>query len=510
MGFYRFGFYLLLCSHQLLADTYWSHMPGFGSVQLTELNSDQHTVLSKHLDLSGADTKQWLDKLPDLLDPLSCSIVELQSQSLPAYMDASYRLVSYAGVLKWASDDQSKDTVWWLPWLLLPSLQQNSVNLADVSQQMQQPLLISDQQGGSIIVSGSIPGYFALQLNTVQRPEQLWSASSVDPDFEDLAGALAQPQVLLMSEPETGTSVLLPDTAAGEQKILMYKVDLLTGAIQARLKNERKISDLSGAFVLYDHNLDSVTDTLLFSTKAGQVWRAQIENNQFYDLQLIADLSGLEISDIQYIQALYAAVPIGGSGSDFHSRRSQWLVLLSTLQQQKSLFIVLKHQGAAPPLASDLVDRTLPAAPGLALFTDQDWLQIQQKNGWYSRLPGRLAHMPVVAAGVIYLRLINSDPAKWCTLEDESSALLALHLHHASSVYPRQLLPVDKAAGTLAVKANTEGGFALIEQNNQRVLIEHLLEISPECLHCTKTMQQSSFPRWQLMGTYHSEEGAYE
>ncbi len=38
MGVYKFGLILLLCSHQLFASSYWSHVPGFGSVQLTELD----------------------------------------------------------------------------------------------------------------------------------------------------------------------------------------------------------------------------------------------------------------------------------------------------------------------------------------------------------------------------------------------------------------------------------------------------------------------------------------
>lgn len=514
MGFYKFGLYLLFCSHQLLADSYWSHMPGVGSVQLTALNPEQQLVFSQHMGLSAADAKLWLNNLPKMLEPLSCSTLNAKSQSIPAFIDASYKLVSYAGLLKWASDDSNKSAVWWLPWSLLPLLFQQGLTLPDTNGHAHQPMLLSGQQleqnGKFIIISGSNSGYFALQLNIIDQPVQLWSVSSEDADFAHLANAQAQPLLLTVPKSNAAASLLLPDTAAGEQNTLIYKVDLLTGVIRARLNNEQKISDLSGALAIYDHNMDSVQDTVVFSTKAGQVWQVQIENDQFYNLKQIADLSGLEISDIQFIRTLYAAVPVGGSGSDFHSRRSQWLVLLSALKQRESVFVVLKHQNGSPAAATDLVDRTLASASGLAVLTEQNWQHIQQQRGWYSRIPGRLTQVPIVAAGVVYLTLLHSDAEPWCSEDSTSLALLALHLYHASSVYRQPILALEKTTGALAVKANAEGGFALIEKNNQQVLIDNLLEISPDCAHCSKTMQQHSFPRWQLMGTYHREEGAYE
>ncbi|MBU0913614.1 MAG: hypothetical protein KKF22_13855 [Gammaproteobacteria bacterium] len=520
MELYRLWLCLLLCSHQLFADSYWSHIPGVGSVQLTDLRSEQHNLLAQHLNLDLTQAKQWLDELPALLDDLSCSTLDIQSQQVPAYIDASYQVISYAGVLKLHADDKSKKTIWWLPWTLIPLLSQLNAQLADLSMQMHQPLLITEpergQKGQFIIVSGSSnssPQYFALALDHLDQPELLWSVNSASTGFEDLAGTMAQP--LLMREQKTkpelpALSLLLPNTGVAEQKTLVYKVDAMTGVVQARLKAEQNISELSGAMALYDQNRDSTLDSLLFCTKTGQIWQVQIENNQFYDVKAIADLSGLNFSDIQFIRALYVAVPVGGSGSDFHSRRSQWLVLLSALQQHHSVFVALKHQNEQRPVSSDLVNRTLPQAPELAFLTDQDLQQIQQKNGWYSQLTGRLTHMPVVAAGVVYLTLLAQDTGQVCLIEHASSALMALHLHHASSVYRQPIFPLEKAIGALSVKASTEGGFALIEQNNQQVLIENMLEISPDCTHCSKTIQQGSFPRWQLMGTYHSEEGSYE
>lgn len=520
MEFYRLGLCLLLCSHQLFAETHWSHIPEVGSVQLTELTSEQHDLLAQHLKLSAEETTQWLSDLPDLLDALSCSTVDLQAQALPAYIDASYKLVSYAGVLKLYADDKAKKTIWWLPWGLLPVLSELKAQLTGLERQMHQPLLITEQQLGTkgqlLIVSGSSnssPLYFALEISSLEQVEFLWSVSSATAGFEDLAGTMAQPLLLQQATNKpalSALSLLLPNTAATEQRTLVYKVDLSTGTVQARLTTDQNVSMLSGAMTLYDHNRDSSADSLLFSTKADQIWLAHMENNQFYDVKAIADLSGLNLNDIQFIRTLYAAVPIGGSGSDFHSRRSQWLVLLGALQQQNSVFVVLKQQDGQLSNSSDLVDRTLPQSPDLAVLTPQNWQNIQQKNGWYNQLAGRLTHTPVVAAGVVYLTLLQQSAEHLCSLEHSSSALMALHLHHASSVYRDQILPLDVATGALKVKANTQGGFALIEQNRQQVLIENMLEISPDCTHCSKTIQQGSFPRWQLMGTYHSEEGAYE
>lgn len=518
MGFYKFGLCLLLCSHQLFASSYWSHLPGFGSVQLTELDPQQHRMLSVHLKLSAADTKEWLSRLPELLDTLSCSTVDVQSQSLPAYIDAGYRVVSYAGVLKFHTDDKDKSTVWWLPWSQLPSLSGLQIELTEPAVQIHQPLLLTEQElkrdGQFIIVSGSSNlTYFALELNTMHLPELLWSISSVDAGFEALAGAMAQP--VLLTEQSSGfekatLSLLLPNTAATDQRSLVYKVEALTGRLQSRLVAQQKMTELSGAVTLYDQNRDSVPETLLFSTKSGQLWQTQIDGNLFYNMQLIADLSGLELSDVQFIRTLYAAVPVGGSASDFHSRRSQWLVLLSALQHDQSVFVVLKHQAGSILQASDLVSRTVPDAPALAVLTDQEWQQIQQKNGWYSPLAGRLSHAPVVVAGVVYMRALNPASEQFCSMENATSVLLALHLHHASVIYRPKVFPAEKATGMLAVKANAEGGFALIDQHHQQILIENIVEISPDCTHCSSTMKQSSFPRWQLMGTYHSEEGAYE
>ncbi|MBU1618978.1 MAG: hypothetical protein KJ556_12400 [Gammaproteobacteria bacterium] len=520
MGFIRFGLWLLLFSHPLSADSYWSHVPGFGSVQLTELNQEQHTALASHLKLSQEDATLWLDHLPAQLDALSCSTLDAQSQPLPAYVDAGYQVVSYAGVLRFKTDDQTKDTLWWLPWPLLPSLSQIRAELEDVALQVHQPLLLTEQDlkqnDQFILISGSSdqnPSYFALKLNPLHLPELLWSATTAVAGFEELTGAMAQPVLLaeqVQGPGESSLSLLLPNTGATEQKTLFYKVEALTGKVRGRLGAGQKVSDLSGALTVYDQNRDSISDSVVFSTKAGQVWQVQMENHHFYDMQPIADLSSLDFSDIQFVRTLYAAVPVGGSGSDFHSRRSQWLVLLGALRQQQSVLVLLKLQKGSSATSADLVDRTLPAAPGLAVLTDQDWQQIQQKNGWYSHIAGRLTQPPVVAAGVVYLSLSQQDPTQICSIDQASSALMALHLHHASSVYRQPLLPLEKTVGALVVKTNAQGGFSLIDQSQQQVLIDNLLEISPDCSHCSKPLQQVSFPRWQLMGTYHSEEGAYE
>ena len=108
------------------------------------------------------------------------------------------------------------------------------------------------------------------------------------------------------------------------------------------------------------------------------------------------------------------------------------------------------------------------------------------------------------------MRALNPASEQFCSMENATSVLLALHLHHASVLFRPKVFPAEKATGMLAVKANAEGGFALIDQHHQQILIENIVEISPDCTHCSSTMKQSSFPRWQLMGTYHSEEGAYE
>ncbi len=294
MEFYRLGLCLLLCSHQLFAQTHWSHIPEVGSVQLTELNPEQHDLLAQHLKLSAEETTEWLTGLPELLDALSCSTLDVQAQVLPASIDASYKLVSYAGVLKLYADDKSKKTIWWLPWDLLPALSQLKAQLTDLDRQTHQPLLITEQQladkGQLIIVSGSSnssPLYFALALRSLEQFELLWSASSATLGFEDLAGAMAQPLLVQQATNKPALpalSLLLPNTAATGQRTLVYKVDVLTAAIQARLSTDQNISELSGAMTLYDHNRDSSADSLIFSTKAGQIWQAQIENNQFYDV----------------------------------------------------------------------------------------------------------------------------------------------------------------------------------------------------------------------------------
>ncbi len=518
MELYRLALCILLCSHQLFADSVWSHIPGVGVVQLSELNTEQHSALAQHLKLTSIETDQWLAELSERLDSLSCSTLEQQSQPLPDYIAPGYKVISYAGLLKWYSEDKDKKTHWWLPWLMMPSLSQLHTQLADLSVQLHQPLLLTElqleQKGEFFLISGSSsPTYFALRLKTTEQPELLWSVSPSDAAFKDLAGAMAQP--LLMQETSsqplaTSLALLLPNTGESEQKTLLYKVDLWTGAVHARLINDQNVSGLSGALALYDQNRDSHPETLLLCSKAGQIWQAQIENNQFYDLRSVADFSGLKFTDVQFIRTLYAAVPVAGSGSDFHSRRSQWLLLLSALQQQESVVIVLKLQSEQNTTSSDLVNRTLPELPKQAVFTEHDWQQIQQTQGWYSQLDGRLTQVPIVAAGVLYLPLLRLSNEKQCDLEQAFAQLMALHLHHASSVYRHPVLSLEKTAGALAVKANAQGGFALIEKNNQQVLIENMLEISPDCLHCSKTMQQDSFPRWQLMGTYQNEDGAYE
>lgn len=515
MGCYRLGFCLLLCIPCVWANQYWTHVPSAGSVQLTELSAEQHSVLAQHLKLGPQETTAWLNALPALLDNLSCSTLDAQSQPLPSYIDPSYKLISYAGALKFFADDPTSQRVWWLPWNLLPVLSELNTQLNHQAVQIHQPLLINEQQLGIknqlMIVSGSSgvsPNYFALQLTSLNDLRQLWSAGVTEPGFSDLAGASAQPLLLRQSRepaiPEL--SLFLPNTAGAADKTLIYKTNLMTGQLQARLTAKLAISNIAGAMALYDQNRDSVPESLLFSTKTGQIWQAQFAANQFYQVQLVADLSALNLSDIQSISALYAAVPIAGSGSDFHSRRSQWLILVGALQQQKAVLTLVKKSAGTVVYASDLLDRGL--ANTAALVTPQDWQRIQQKSGWFSLFNGRLNQSPIVAAGVIYLSVLQPNTEQSCS--QSQASLLALHLHHASPVYPWSILSQQQAAGRLQVKSNAQGGFSLIEQHQQRVLIETLLEISPECAHCSKTLQQDSFPRWQLMGTYHNEEGAYE
>ncbi len=520
MAIYKFGLCLLFFSHQLFADRYWSHIPELGAVQLTGLTTEQHHQLAKHLELGTSEARQWLDDLPARLEALSCASLDAQSQSLPADVDASYKLSGYAGVLKLHSSDLQKKTIWWLPWNLLPELDQLSAELTELTTQVHQPLLITEQQTGHegqvVIVSGSSnssPGYFALRLEDLDRPELIWFVSSADSDWQDLTGTMAQP--LLMQQVDQKKelsllSLLLPNTGEAATTTQLYKVNALTGEIQGRFKAEQSLSGLSGAMALFDQNRDLASDSLLFGTKDGQLWQLQIDGDQFYGAKAIADLSGLHFSDIQFIRTLFAAVPVGGSGSDFHSRRSQWLVLLSALRQGQSIFVMLKLREGQLVLATDLVNRTLMPSPELAVLTDQSWQQIQQKNGWYSQFNGRLTQAPIVAAGVLYLAALVPDAEQFCRMVSDSVALMALHLHHGSAVYKHLILAVNKSIGAVQVKPNAGGGFALIEQHQQQVLIEDMLEISPDCTHCSKPMRQGSFPRWQLMGTYHHEEGAYE
>ncbi len=148
-------------------------------------------------------------------------------------------------------------------------------------------------------------------------------------------------------------------------------MEALTGRLQSQLVAEQKMTELSGAVTLYDQNRDSVPETLLFSTKSGQLWQTQIDGNLF-NMQVIADLPvGLSLAMcnlsapcmLQFLSAVQPAI--------FILRRSQWLVLLSALQHDQSVFVVLKHQAGSILQASDLVRRTVPAAPALALLTDQ-------------------------------------------------------------------------------------------------------------------------------------------
>jgi hypothetical protein len=520
MKCYSLSFCLLLYCLPLAADQFWSHIAGVGSVQLTELNPTQHQLLAEHLKLDLNATTEWLQQLPEQLDLLSCATLEQQSQTLPAYLAAGYQLISYAGILKFYSGDRSKPRIWWLPWNLLPEVLQLKTELLDWNKQLHQPLLISEAESGLqsqlIIVSGSSnssPQYFALALQQLGEPVLLWSVDGLTQGFEDLTGAMAKPVFIpqpLSKTADSPGSVLLPNAGGTANHTLLYKVEVLTAQIQARFMAKQQLVALSGAMALYDQNRDTVPDSLLFSSKNGQLWQVQFENNQFYDDKLIADLSALNFSDIQFIHPLYAAVPVAGSGHDFHSRRSQWLVLLTALQQQQSIFLLLKPRQGYLVLAADLVNRALPQTTELALLTEQDWQQIQQKSGWYSVLHRRLTDPALVAGGVIYLKTLLLDPGQQCAVEHAAPALMALHLHHASPVYRRLMLPLEHSTGAFRIRLNAEGGFTLVDQQSQQVLIEHLLEISPDCTHCSQMMQQSNLQRWQLMGTYHSEEGAYE
>lgn len=515
MRFVRLTMLWLLCCSACNADVYWSHFPGVGAVQLTNLSAQQHSILATHLALSAEGTALWLDNLPEQLANFSCELTELQSQFLPVTSDEPFQLVSYAGLLKWWSEKNDKSSIWWLPWQLLPELGHINSVVKTGTMAMHQPQVVAQNTAQSStvqLVSGSlatVPLYYSLDLSSVFQPQLLWFIEPTQPGFAELAGSMAKPLLLPLGD-EQKLSVILPNTAPAPAQVLLYMADAQTGEFRAKLVAEQNVAAVSGAVTVFDQSMDLTPDTLVFATKNGQVWQAGFEQNQFFNLQQLTDFTGKEIQDIHFVRMIYAATPTGGTGSDFHSRRSQWLLLLQGVYDQSSLLMVVKLQVGSVVVWSDLVDRTLPKAPLQSLLTSERWQDIQQKQGWYSLLNGYSAQPPLVVAGVIYLTQNQTETSSICQLSSSSSDLLALHLHNAAPMYKSSELQLEKPVGALAVSSTSDGRFVLVDQHSQEVLLESLVEITPACSSCSQTLRQDSFPRWHLLGTYHNEEGAYE
>jgi len=98
-----------------------------------------------------------------------------------------------------------------------------------------------------------------------------------------------------------------------------------------------------------------------------------------------------------------------------------------------------------------------------------------------------------------------SDPL-FCLEQPNQPALLALHLHYGTAVYPKRLTRLEQPARQLKVTLNSPG-FQLMDAWSGRAVLTDLLEIKPQCAACSSVLLTQQFPRQKVVASYLKEQG---
>lgn len=320
------------------------------------------------------------------------------------------------------------------------------------------------------------------------------------------------------SQQAADTEVLINEMISGTLQLQLW--DLLQSRLRAQM-------DLTAAGLplkvqaqplIEDTNLDGLADHLWLVGTEGLLWRLQLQEGQFKQPTLMADLSDSGLEFIATAGLLRARLPSTLAPLAWRQADQQLVLLIGRdrVSGHDSLLMLrfaLNQLNSYVIRFNQLIDRTLlsEAEQGQTLAA-ADWRALLSNAGWQLRLPGKISTKPKVVAGVIYAPVVRTNQPEDCTSDESAQALYALQLHTAGLVYTErsQHVPyIPDAKLTLTQQADKSLSLELRLDEQSTVLLSNLLKISKECHNCTEPLSLDKFPLWQRLATYRSEQGAY-
>jgi len=277
-----------------------------------------------------------------------------------------------------------------------------------------------------------------------------------------------------------GRSVILVPAAT---EYGLQLIDTNSGELLLSQDGEADIANWPTAL---DSDGDALWDRFYQVDRQGRVWRLTVKG-QVISKQTVADFSA---SGWQFDGALNAV-------------RAQWPAADGGWYQGDVLIIAAR--------ANPYGVIVLPLVDGQSGQTRWQDLHNADESasgigrGWY--LP--LGSVPVanshVMAGVLYLPLHYAEQS--CAGDNTADQLLALHLFKGTAAYQQRFLPIDRP-----VVANWQlqrQGDQLSLKFDGVAVIPTLQQISARCDGCMTSIELPRFNRWQPLGVFPAEQGAY-
>jgi len=442
------------CSVQ--AVSLYSRWPDGQWVDLFQLSEPRQHQLALHLALDKAQTLLWLQQLEAGLLSAACD------STVPARMmtvaGQSLLLKNWQGLLH-IQPVQGED--WWFaPWSLLAVLPDPVGTKPAVWVGDGQQLVVAQADGLTLLTWQPDLTLSVGWQQAIPMPTQLWLTSH---------------QLFV----------------ASTDQLQMRQVS--SGELISSLSFRAEVQWLGP-----DHLAQQQGDArLLLATANGQIWQLNYASGHTLQPSLLAEISQLIGYQVQQVQHLVAAVPIE-PGVARHLRQRRELLLLSASTDRHSVLLMTRlsaDKNSGFELYRQNADRV----------SESEQSQLLQADGWLAEFDSPLFGPFLLAAGVWYQQLDLSDPL-FCLEQPNQPALLALHLHYGTAVYPKRLTRLEQPARQLKVTLNSPG-FQLMDAWSGRAVLTDLLEIKPQCAACSSVLLTQQFPRQKVVASYLKEQG---
>lgn len=265
-----------------------------------------------------------------------------------------------------------------------------------------------------------------------------------------------------------------------------YGIQLLNTESGLGLIADSGRDDVAAWPAALDIDGDEQWDRFYQTDLQGRVWRLTVKG-QLLEQQQIADLSD---SGWQFDGALNVV-------------QAQWPTADGQWVQGDVLIIVAR--------ANPYGVVVLPLPDGQP--SDWRWQDLRNVDaspsgngqGWYLTLGSAPVANSQVMAGVLYLPLHYAENN--CTGANTADQLMAIHLFQGTAVYAQRFLTLPRPAVPNWL-IQRQGDHVSLQLDAETV-IPQLHQISASCDGCSRVIEIPRFNRWQPLGVFASEQGAY-